>query len=498
MTGWASEAASDRIVATVYDTASGTVDGDFVLAQTATGAISPPVMIGLPDGGAFVAWYDDALATNSPTMRLHGRFLDGNGAFASAEMDLGSSYIESFDGDATTPLQLAVASDGRVLVSYAADNTSGLDGDRGATVAILVTPPATSGAAEIATVGAEHILDQDTDYEGSASIVHVLGDGRMLAVWMHNPLNDGTGEATGNASVIRGRFLDSNGVPAGNSFDIAAVAAEGEDGLINPVSGVDLDSFTATLTVNGDVLVSFATNDGADFDGGGSSVVSVLVSTQATGGADALRGGAGDDILVGDGQTYGSAVQELDPVAFWRFEANGDDAVDHSGNGHVAVATDGPTGGNGRARRQHGSTTGRRGRPLRRRVRSRLRPCARLRRRLVQCGRSRRRGSDLPPFRRPARGRPADDLHHRRRAHRRALRTGRMAAATRFTLPNRASCSPVRGSISHSCSTKRGPRCSWTADRWVAFPTGSIFPSRDRIGSSVPLVRLRHRATTAC
>ena len=332
LAGWADEGAPNTIIGVVHDVATGTTGATFTLARSAVPVASPPIMTALPGGGAFVVWYGDAAGSNTTGSTLYGQRVATDGSLSGAALDLGTSPVETFDDASQVPVSLLTLANGDVLISYAIDNVTNVDGDRGATGGVMVRADG--------TVEAERVFSTTTAYEGSAAQVHELGDGRLFAVWVHNPLNDVTGDATGNQSVVRGRFLDADGVPQGTELTLSTLDTEGAD-------TIDLDTMTSVLTVDGDVLVSWATNDIRNADGDGSAVVSALVRTRARGGADILDGGAGDDILVGDGQTYGSAVHELDPVAFWRFESGGGDAVDHSGNGHTAVATDGPTAGTG-------------------------------------------------------------------------------------------------------------------------------------------------------
>ena len=325
LVGWSAEATPDRITGIVHDTASGTTGAEFVLAQASVAAASPPLITSLVGGGAFVAWYANATAETGADMLPMGQFVDAAGAPVGGAFALGTTPIEGLGGQPLPPLQVAALSDGGVHVAWRTDRDGPAvanDAIQGAVVGVRVGPDGTVGAQTT-------INDHDLGSPSAARVVE-LEDGRLLAVSLRD-----ADDPAGPPSNLVARLLDTDGVPLGGEFLVSTTS-------VDLSAGIDVDAFQATLTVDGDVLVSFSSQPSAALDGDGSGVFVVLISTAALGGADTLTGGEGEDLLVGDGQTYATDVHELGPVAFWRFEGATPDGVDHSGNGHLAVVRGAP------------------------------------------------------------------------------------------------------------------------------------------------------------
>ncbi len=288
------DGSGSAVIGVLVNPTTGIAGEETIINDYATGHQSPPVAIALDDGGVFLVYYGDAWNDNDGDMTLKGRFVDAGGDLDGPEIDIGTAYIEGNPVYDMPPLTAVKNADGDVLVSWLEDNTLGSD-----IVANLIDVSTHS-------VGADLQISDPTGNRLSAPVLVALGDGRILATWYERGDFDDV-----SGMVVKAQILNSDGSQSGSQLDVGSYPVEGDD-------AIDMPPLTATLMIDGNVMISWETDDWADVTGGGngSEVVSVIVKTKSTAGADVVSGDSGDDIISGgDGDDRidgGSGADSLD------------------------------------------------------------------------------------------------------------------------------------------------------------------------------------------
>ncbi|MEL6751506.1 MAG: LamG-like jellyroll fold domain-containing protein, partial [Pseudomonadota bacterium] len=195
-------------------------------------------------------------------------------------------------------------------------------------------------AIDSGAIGVLQQINTTTAFDQSGAVLAEVGDGRIFAAWYDDSDGDNT-----NLMQVRGQFINPDGTLSGSELTIGATDAEGNN-------AGEMPPLTATLTANGDVFVAWQGDDSFNTDGTGASVLSALVRTATTAGADILSGeagndrliggnasdqlsgGIGDDVLVGDVADYQFQVTDLDPVAYYKLDDTNGVAIDSSSNGN--------------------------------------------------------------------------------------------------------------------------------------------------------------------
>ena len=284
------------VVGVVFDAATGTVGIERLFNTTATGFQSAPVLTSLSSGGVLVVWYDDAANANSLVAVLRGQFLDAAGNNDGVEFTIGSSSVEGLNTIELPRIYTTELSDGNILVGWQSEGMAVVDGSGTAALGVIVN-------SSTQTSGAEFTINTTTAGSQSAPILTPLHDGRVFAVWYGSSNLDNTG-----GQQVFGQFLNNDGSLDGGELTLLGTATvEGDNSTDMPV-------LTAIVTANGDIYVSWASDDSINADGDGSAVVGVLVSTQSTVSTDHLFGGDGDDALYGGGgndRLYGGAGADV-------------------------------------------------------------------------------------------------------------------------------------------------------------------------------------------
>ncbi len=288
------DGSGSAVIGVLVNPATGIAGEETIINDYSTGHQSPPVAVALDDGGVFLVYYSDSWNDNDADMTLKGRFVDAGGDLDGPEIDIGSAHIEGSASYDMPPLTAVKNANGDILVSWLEDNSLGSD-----IVANLI---------DVSThiVGADLQISDPTGSKLSAPVLVALGDGRILATWYkRGDFDDVSG------MVVQAQLLNSDGSKSGPQLDIGSYPVEGDN-------AIDMPPLTATLMIDGNVMISWETDDWADVTGGGngSEVVSVIVKTKSTAGADIVSGGSGDDIVSGgDGDDWidgGSGADSLD------------------------------------------------------------------------------------------------------------------------------------------------------------------------------------------
>ncbi|EFL88256.1 tandem-95 repeat protein, partial [Ahrensia sp. R2A130] len=272
------------VAGVVIDTVARTAGGEFQINADAISDQSGPVIVALANGEFFATWYDVADGDSNAGMQVQYRYFNADGTPASGEIEASLTTIEGFDNHDMPPLTAVELADGNILLAFQADNGEAVEGffDNNGLLGIVVDSVSRAP-------GAEFVINTSTAFDQSGTVLSALHDGRVFAVWY----DDSDQDASTNMQV-RGQFLNADGTKSGAEVMLGVSDVEGNNSM-------DMPPLTATVTMNGDVLVTWQSEDSVNADGSGSAVISVMVRTQTTAGDDVLSGGLGDDALFGGG-----------------------------------------------------------------------------------------------------------------------------------------------------------------------------------------------------
>ncbi|MEM1039943.1 MAG: tandem-95 repeat protein [Pseudomonadota bacterium] len=284
------DGSQSAVAATVFNPTTQLFTSDVIVNATTTGAQSSPTIVALSNGSLFVTWYGSADGDGAGGMSLLGRIVNNDGSLGSSEFPVSTTLVEGFDNNDMPPVTAIELADGNIMVGFQTDTSQAVDGPFSAAVmGVVVDVVALSG-------GTEFVINSTLPTDQSGPILVPLHDGRVFATWY----DDSDQDDTGNMQV-RGQFLEMDGTLSGPELMLGMTDIEGNATSGNGPDSFDMPPLTATLTENGDVFVSWVSEDGFNADGSGSAVMSVLVKTATTSGDDSLIGGAGDDVLIGGG-----------------------------------------------------------------------------------------------------------------------------------------------------------------------------------------------------
>lgn len=242
---------------------------------------SGPVVTALPDGRYMVVWYNFADDNNTGPSALRGRVFNSDGLPDGPEVVLSTIPVEGVNNIELPPVQVITLSNGNVVVGFQSDNSVTVPGDSSGSASMIVMfDPQTN------TAGPSIQVNGDASSSQSAPILVELHDGRFVAIFYDNADQDN------NFLTIDGQFFFADGTKDGGEFVLRPVPTEGDNDN-------DLPPLSASLTANGDVFVSWQTNESDDFDGDGTAITSALITTRTTGGSDTLYGRDGTDTLFG-------------------------------------------------------------------------------------------------------------------------------------------------------------------------------------------------------
>ena len=242
---------------------------------------SGPIIIPLATGGAFVAWYDGYDQDNDVSMVVRGRFLNSDGSVDGAELLISVATTVEGDNNQDMPvLDVVETAGGDVFVSWVSNDAANHDGDGSSVMARVID-------GTLRTLGPEVVVNIDSAFDQSGPVLVPLHDGRIFVAWYSDA------QAGGSANMlVHGQFMNPDGTRSGTEFDIGTLTVEGNNNN-------DMPPLTATLTMNGDIFVSWQTESGLNADTNGAAVASVLITTATTSGNDILNGGDGNDIIYG-------------------------------------------------------------------------------------------------------------------------------------------------------------------------------------------------------
>ena len=171
---------TDQPVMTILNPAVGQNDPGFfvaknvVIEQTDLQSVeSPPVVTAMADGRFFAVWSNNALADDTNTMKVQGRFFNADGTAASNQFQIGSWAVDGFDGYDRPNLTVKELTGGNLVVGYVR-NTAEVGADEPVFTIISKT-----GAVVRADV---EMQQYDTTYFESPPVISALADGRFMAV----------------------------------------------------------------------------------------------------------------------------------------------------------------------------------------------------------------------------------------------------------------------------------------------------------------------------
>ena len=201
-------------------------------------------VIGLSDGRLAAVWTSyDAGDGDGFTVRL--RLFDADGGALGEDMVVNSTGV----GAQYAPKLIEMA-DGRLLVSYSSFDYT-----------ILGVSPILARVLEAdgTPVGDDYVLADGTNIASFRPDMTVLADGRILATWYETgPITFTPGEnPTVEPGTIRGRLLDADGQPLGDSFAINTTDVQ-----------TNYTGAAAITLPSGGVFVAWYSGDSGDGDWG--------------------------------------------------------------------------------------------------------------------------------------------------------------------------------------------------------------------------------------
>ncbi|MEL6967153.1 MAG: hypothetical protein AAGM04_07205, partial [Pseudomonadota bacterium] len=277
------DGSESAVAVTVYNPTTQLFSSDVIVNTISAGAQSSPVIVAMSDGRFFVTWYNDASGDGSLNMLVYGRIMNADGTASSSAFPISTTTVEGFDDNDMPPLTAIELADGNIMVAFQSDTAQDFDIPSSAAVVGVIVDPVTASS------GPEFGINTTFPTDQSGPVLVPLHDGNVFAVWYDDSDQNGS-----TNMQVRGQFLGPDGTLNGPELTIGQSDVEGNDALAD-----DLPPLTATLTENGDIFVSWVTEDTVNADGFGTAVVSVLVQVPTVAGADTLIGGDGNDTLFG-------------------------------------------------------------------------------------------------------------------------------------------------------------------------------------------------------
>ncbi|WP_424971012.1 Ig-like domain-containing protein [Dinoroseobacter sp. S76] len=225
------------------------IDDDLVLPATGedeqvnsfiTRDQSNPVIADLSTGGYVIAWTSENQDNPNAAFEtgIFAQVYNANGSPVGVEFQVNDIAIRTQNEPSITGL-----SNGNFVVTFT-DTNGARDGSGSAVVAQVFD---SSGA----PIGANFVVNEETSSAQDLSEVVALDNGRFMVLW-DSETSGNAGD--GNREGIFGRVFAANGTPEGGEFQINSTTNQ----IQREVSAAVLD--------NGDVIVVWQDNGGADGD----------------------------------------------------------------------------------------------------------------------------------------------------------------------------------------------------------------------------------------
>lgn len=258
-----------NIYGQLFNSSGGTVGAELPL-RTLADDMNEPVVIGLEDGGFFVAWDDDT------DLRLEGRRYDSTGAPVGNQITIANA-------DVTEP-EISLTNDGRILVVF--DNYLA-----GAEEFVILDPRNDDFTLHTGGGAATTRQEGGTVY-GDAGADSIFGQGGIDTIY----------GLSGDDTLFGGNNRDYLGGGAGNDTmiggqgnDVYVVGSVGDVIIETPGNGED--SVRSTITYTLDIELEHLNLLGnANLNGFGNNKDNIL---QGNGGRNIIYGFKGDDTIKG-------------------------------------------------------------------------------------------------------------------------------------------------------------------------------------------------------
>jgi Ca2+-binding RTX toxin-like protein len=261
------DTASDGIQASIYNANGGIVHVGIQVNATTAGSQRHPSVVGLPDGGFAVAWQE---YVSSTTRHIVLRTFDASGNPTSGD------FVVDGAGHADYAPQLTLLADGRLAVTWEADQTLPQDTSGWHTEMQIVDPRSAAVRLTAIATGSDFVGTRfDDTFIAGAGNDRFIGNGGFDTASYAG--------ATG-VVVVDLRLTDSQNVGGGMGTD-----------LLNGIGGLTGSGYGDQLSGNSgaNVLSGLGGSDTLNGYGGSDTL-------DGGTGADVMRGGAGNDLYVVD------------------------------------------------------------------------------------------------------------------------------------------------------------------------------------------------------
>ncbi len=222
-----------------------------VVNTNTVGYQSPPTLQPLNDGRVLYVWFNDALSDNSTNMTLQGRIMNADGTASTNQFQIGTWAVDGSDGYDVPSVSLVKLSDGNVVVGWVRSN--GSPGGDEPIFAIINTSVAPTDPGFYVVNQTEAQQNDTTTFE-SPPVLTALADGRFIATWLKNGLDEDVGY-----NNLYSRIFNANGTPATGDFQIGTFGVDNFDNF-------DLPSITVKQLAGGNVVIGFVRSTGFGFD----------------------------------------------------------------------------------------------------------------------------------------------------------------------------------------------------------------------------------------
>ena len=228
-----------------------TTTNPFIVNQTLTGYQSAAITQTLDDGRVLYAWINDALSDNNTSMTLFGRILNADSTPATNEFQIGTWAVDGTDNYDVHSVNLVKLTNGNVVVGWVR-NAASPGGDE--PVFSIINPNFAPTNPSFFVVTQAEAQQNDTTTFESAPVLTALADGRFMATWITNGLDEDK-----NVNNVVSRIFNADGSAATGDFQVGSVAVDGFDNY-------GLPNLTVKQLTGGNVVIGFvrSTAFGAD------------------------------------------------------------------------------------------------------------------------------------------------------------------------------------------------------------------------------------------
>lgn len=223
---------------------------------------SPPKLVDMADGRTLFVWTEDGLS-DIGTSTLNGRFMLADGTWEGDQFDIPSSAVEGFDGFGMDHMTVKELAGGNIVIGFLDGSQGGFDASP---LATIIDPTLSPGAPGFIVAQDVELQQNDTTVFESPPVLQELDDGRFMAFWVKNGLNDDT------TMHVQGRIFNADGTAASDEFRVGNSSIDGTEGW-------NADTLTAVQLAGGNVVVGFIEQAGATFDA--SPIATILDPTFA-------------------------------------------------------------------------------------------------------------------------------------------------------------------------------------------------------------------------